>query len=474
MENDTTDGGVLSTDQTQEEQMTLPDILDTPTGWVLNQQLATYLEMVAHTNLPKEKLDIFKFVLPPSNVLIKHKLDQHLKEMLDKSKAKMVLDEGLQAASEHLVSALGPLSQGWSTAQQLNNMLKSATSNEEVLKHTADIVTCFNAGITLLGQSLQRIGYERRLNVLASVSGSTNEAKQRLRDQEGLLAKRDTDELFGPKFLDIIKEARKDKDAFQKAVIPTKTNVARGRGQTRLQRGNGAPFRGGSSNSRGRASYQAASSRGSGTIHPPFYKNPKSPFERLHSGGFSGKPFGSSMYRGKAQTFSTPMGVHYEGPVYPSNPGGLQNPPCESPVPSKGTSPNSIFGGGKTENRKGNERNARRASHSPSPRNPQSIGVESFRSTETRRGSSSPNIKPATSECRGKVPTFQNGIPGINKNCFTTRGLDDQNRSKKCILAPPNLGESQKVSAIQVGGPFIKWRCYHSASGVHHSFGRKS
>ena len=351
MENDTTDGGVLSTDQTQEEQMTLPDILDTPTGWVLNQQLATYLEMVAHTNLPKEKLDIFKFVLPPSNVLIKHKLDQHLKEMLDKSKAKMVLDEGLQAASEHLVSALGPLSQGWSTAQQLNNMLKSATSNEEVLKHTADIVTCFNAGITLLGQSLQRIGYERRLNVLASVSGSTNEAKQRLRDQEGLLAKRDTDELFGPKFLDIIKEARKDKDAFQKAVIPTKTNVARGRGQTRLQRGNGAPFRGGSSNSRGRASYQAASSRGSGTIHPPFYKNPKSPFERLHSGGFSGKPFGSSMYRGKAQTFSTPMGVHYEGPVYPSNPGGLQNPPCESPVPSKGTSPNSIFGGGKTENR---------------------------------------------------------------------------------------------------------------------------
>ena len=66
MENDTTDGGVLSTDQTQEEQMTLPDILDTPTGWVLNQQLATYLEMVAHTNLPKEKLDIFKFVLHPA------------------------------------------------------------------------------------------------------------------------------------------------------------------------------------------------------------------------------------------------------------------------------------------------------------------------------------------------------------------------------------------------------------------------
>ena len=151
-------------------------------------------------------------------------------------------------------SILGPLTKLWATMEgEKTEILR--TSQEQIMREVEEnlntVSTGFEQVITLLGQVINPIVYQRQLGVLTAVFNEKKKAKDLMKDMKGLMNE-DNEELFGPKFEESVVKNQKTKTK-TKEIIGTSSNRSKSNTNQRMPFRGGPPFRGSRGGGRGSA-----------------------------------------------------------------------------------------------------------------------------------------------------------------------------------------------------------------------------
>lgn len=184
--------------------------LEDTSKWTLQGELAEFFHRYCAKHIPEKDLNVAvneKYPVP-TNLRKTLRLDGHMEAFLKKSgkNANVDKDEDLRKISEKVVATMGPLSTVWSTLEKFRN--------EEIAVEDIDIDVMadqLQKSVVMLGQTLNTITYQRRLNVLSAV-GDPKEARAMLRDEavQKQLAESEEDVLLGKPFE---KSAKAETDA---------------------------------------------------------------------------------------------------------------------------------------------------------------------------------------------------------------------------------------------------------------------
>ena len=192
----------------------------------------------------------------PSNIIKPKKLHTASREILEEQHKKTALsnEEMLLNIQNKVFSVLGPLTKLWATMEgEKTDILQ--TSQEQIMPEVEEnlntVSTGFEQVITLLGQVINPIVYQRQLGVLTAVFNEKKKAKDLMKDMKGLMNE-DNEELFGPKFEESVVKNQKTKTK-TKEIIGTSSNRSKSNTNQRMPFRGGPPFRGSRGGGRGSA-----------------------------------------------------------------------------------------------------------------------------------------------------------------------------------------------------------------------------
>ena len=192
----------------------------------------------------------------PSYVIKPKKLDTAFREILEEQHKKTALsnEEMLLNIQNKVFSVLGPLTKLWATMEgEKTDILQ--TSQEQIMPEVEEnlntVSTGFEQVITLLGQVINPIVYQRQLGVLTAVFNEKKKAKDLMKDMKGLMNE-DNEKLFGPKFEESVVKNQKTKTK-TKEIIGTSSNLSNSNTNQRIPFQGGPPFRGSRGGGRGSA-----------------------------------------------------------------------------------------------------------------------------------------------------------------------------------------------------------------------------
>ena len=142
----------------------------------------------------------------PTNIPKPRKLDEYYKELLEENRAKteLTLDGTLEKIQSKTLNIMGPLSKLWFRFEEA-----LAQENNMVQLNLNELIQYLEQSVMLVGQAINVITFNRRLNVLSAVH-HMQKAKNIIKDQAELLEKPSVD-LFGRVFRDHMKETAKVK-----------------------------------------------------------------------------------------------------------------------------------------------------------------------------------------------------------------------------------------------------------------------
>ena len=119
-----------------------------------------------------------------------------------------------------IIKGMGPLAGTWATMQEAANEMAGRVDDNvaDELKGVTEIIGNLNATIAHIGQGLQKLAHERRLNIMAALS-SLETAKARLVQGEKDISADESDQLFGEKFAESLAANNKEIASFKKALV---------------------------------------------------------------------------------------------------------------------------------------------------------------------------------------------------------------------------------------------------------------
>ena len=161
--------------------------------WDLPEDLAIYLK--DKTEIFIKDSDIQESILKdnpvPSNIIKPKKLDTAFREILEEQYKKTALsnEEMLSNIQNKVFSVLGPLTKLWATMEGEKTEILQTSQEQitpEVEENLNTVSTGFEQVITLLGQVIKSIGYQRRLGVLTAVFQQEKESQGLDEGYEGI------------------------------------------------------------------------------------------------------------------------------------------------------------------------------------------------------------------------------------------------------------------------------------------------
>ena len=198
--------------------LSLPCLFQQPNKWSLEPQLATFYNQVSSKRLDKSQMESYLEIPSPENIKAKSKLDQHYKALLEGKNFHRTLkqDEGLANTQAMFQSAMGPLAYAWQITHGLyQGLLPTDEEGESMdedrkmeVQQAKELMDSMNAGVVLFGQAMNRLVYERRVQVLGDLN-TPQLAKAKLKAAEASFAEEESDELFGKTFREDVKEQNK-------------------------------------------------------------------------------------------------------------------------------------------------------------------------------------------------------------------------------------------------------------------------
>ena len=356
----------------------------------------------------------------PSNIIKPKKLHTASREILEEQHKKTALsnEEMLLNIQNKVFSVLGPLTKLWATMEgEKTDILQ--TSQEQIMPEVEEnlntVSTGFEQVITLLGQVINPIVYQRQLGVLTAVFNEKKKAKDLMKDMKGLMNE-DNEELFGPKFEESVVKNQKTKTK-TKEIIGTSSNRSKSNTNQRMPFRGGPPFRGSRGGGRGSAFFTRGFNYSRGT-----YQNRRGKTNISGNSAFRKilqSPSNSKENISKCITSSSPSReTKFPRELEDSNKrlsnirlsSALQNSICGQGITLPTESSESIKNElcGTTNNRPGNFQHARKRGHIKSDSLQKSIPKYAIYSEEKRRGQS-PCNKSETSELLHSLSTLQDG-----------------------------------------------------------------
>lgn len=175
--------------------------------WSLPVELATYANEASEEFIPEKELkeQVLLEAPRPSNLDPIKVLDESLGNVLKKEHPQSLeLDRMLKKVQERVADIMGPLSKVWMMVENV----RTATEEEE-LPSPEEVAKTVEKTVTMVGQCLNVLTYERRRNVLSATSKiSSVQAAATLKEKAPLLQQHDAD-LFGKKYREHMTELHK-------------------------------------------------------------------------------------------------------------------------------------------------------------------------------------------------------------------------------------------------------------------------
>jgi len=426
--------------------------------WDLPNNMLEYVNEQFHTYIPEQTIQdsVLKNNPVPNNLVKSPVLDGFIKSLMeDNYKSYQVNnDKTLGRIQSRIMNSMGPLTKLWSLIDE------ALTSNLEKVEVTMeDINEYVEQTITMLGQAYNNISYQRRIQSLSCIMNDT-QAKQTLKDKAHILD--DHNDLFGERFKNDWYQTMKTKQKCQEVL-----QKESGRGRYKQ------PFRTGPPSQRARGS----GGRGQQQYLVRRHNYPP-PAPNHGSNHFSGKNIfskftggsprtnsckseqcspndiksfqkgnSSSASRGETKIFQEKLGTSHSRSKYSECYIGLQNSISDdtnTEIFSKSLSNKRL-----KSSRSGNTGHVEKTGHKKGQSQGGPIFEQSLSGGKEGRGEPPGNKSETTEYFRSIYPLQNGGVEHI-KRYITTRRLNVQTRSKKCILWRTTSPRVKKVCEVQM------------------------
>ena len=187
-------------------------------NYKLSEELSSYIksscvEYVSDKVLKERILDENPV---PENVIRTKKLDSFLKELLEEKGKKFCIkaDTNLMNIQDRIRYVFGPLSKVWTMVEEEKEAVFQHAADDpemqESVESVKDSCTLVEQIVTLLGQAMNSLSYQRRHNILSALSVDKAKAKELLKEEKDSIDK-DEHFLFGEDFKDHLKKQVKVK-----------------------------------------------------------------------------------------------------------------------------------------------------------------------------------------------------------------------------------------------------------------------
>ena len=449
--------------ETQKKKFFLPEIKSKKKDWQLPEELADFFKERCQSHMSDRDLEEFLEVPVPSNLDYPTKLDPFMKALLEKKGLNKTLsvDDEMQKLHSRLFQIMGPLGKAWSSIQSITQ------SDEEEGPDPEEILKDLNSTIVLLGQTINKMAYERRLSVLSALNDAKS-AKRQIKDNLDDINK-EKKCLFGDEFQKHIKTLTKAQESAEK--LFTKAGTKR-----KFPSSNSRPFL--PSSSSNNSSYSSrtnaggasfSKNRGGGfswkrgkTVSINCIKHSNNYFaksETCKSGSkksLSRKTSRKLFRSGKIKEFLSELENNKFRPNNLGNSPRLEVTHNRQTSSSEGAKRNSNVQLRATGSGQGNQNNAGKGCPERGTTSGKSVPVKHICQTQKRGEKISTNNKFETLEQVHAIHPFQNGGHEECNGSLKPRRLHDQDRSEGSLLACPNSQRLAEVSAFSVEGEIVR------------------
>lgn len=127
---------------------------------------------------------------PPKNLDKVRILDESFKELLTEAGKKVVveLDEALMNIQKRVLDVLGPFCSIWFNMEvDKDKVVGDKNAPEELINEARAASISFEQTVTLIGQLINHILYQRRFSILSAMFNDKKKAKLLLKDWKDLL-----------------------------------------------------------------------------------------------------------------------------------------------------------------------------------------------------------------------------------------------------------------------------------------------
>jgi len=150
--------------------------------WNLPNDMAEYFVKQCSEFIKPSEIEehITSYCPPPKNIGKVKLLDNAFKEILTESgkKAIVELDETLMNVQSRIWDVLGPFSQLWMGMETDKDSLEEdEATSDEMREGMANASTLYEKTVTLIGQTVNNLLYQRRYNVLSGIFNDKKRAK---------------------------------------------------------------------------------------------------------------------------------------------------------------------------------------------------------------------------------------------------------------------------------------------------------
>lgn len=437
--------------------------------WSLPQDMVEYFHKQMNNFIKPSDLEesITSDCPPPKNLEKVKVLDESFKELLNETGKKVVVeqDEILMNIQKRVWDVLGPFCSLWMNMEEDKDKVIKDDEVPEDIKMGAEVAsTTFEQTVTLIGQLVNHILYQRRFMILSAMFNDKKKAKQLLKDWKDLLM--DTESyLFGEKFEDkVIKTQKtklKTKQLLKDSMAPKNPRFPKGPPPQRPR-------------GRGRGSWSFKSFR---PVNPANYSNNQDGFSNRGGRGknikFSSvsknlnresKPCSPSFERafwgfsktchstsGKAEVLSKNLGKGDERSNYSRASSGLQDSFYSLEGSDSEDSSSSIENeqGRRGDYRSGGSELVEKRGHRRSCFDSRS-SLEHFIYSQKEGPRVSSCNKSQVSQFSHPLLSFQDGGFASTERSVVSRRLPNQIRSKGCLLLSTTGRAVQKICQIRV------------------------
>ena len=435
-------------------------------NWSLPKDMNDYVnDLFSHYTPDKDiQESIMQYNPVPNNMVVCTDLDDFLKQIMEeKQKGKeLALDKLLRKFQEKTLNIMGPMSRLWHTLENASN-----SEEQKVELSIDDFRVIIEQSITLTGQLFNSLTYQRRLNVLQSITTKDSKAKQLLRDKASLLESNGK-HLFGSNFeediIKTLKSKKKCEELLKKHWSPQTNQKPFQKGPPQQNRGGGGrSFSFAKKESQGKNKLFSRSfpqhSRHTGDEWPKGSSSSISPVCHGDTSSTSGRTI--KFIPKKLESVNT-------GSSYPVSSGRLRNSIFKRATPRETHLCINECRTGQSHT-PGGPRNVKEGGNPQSSSSPKTVFKPLIFSGQKRWGQAT-SYKSKTIKLVHSLPTFQNGGPSFTKGTAAEQRLSMQTRSKRCLLLYTNESKVEEVPPFSVGRESVRVPLYvfRTRSGPSH------
>ena len=441
------------------KRFSLPKISTKAAAWNLPEELAAFLQERCTTHLSEKELEEFTTTAAPNNIKGALKLDPFMRTLLERKGMNRVLsiDDEQQKIHEKLFQVMGPLSAAWLAVQNVVNGEEEDPDPDTVLKH-------LNDSLVLLGQAINKIGYERRLAILSTLNDN-KQARKQLRENQDEINK-ESKFLFGEEFQKQLKACAKAQESADKLLskslkrkLPPTDNQPNQAGSSRAST---RPTGGASSwSKRGRGSFHKKGKK----INHSEYPKQQQPVDPRESKVGSPKPKRS--FFKKLRNRITPISRQTEilsgklvkdnsRPEYLRDCERLETSTERQTTSMEGAKSDSNEGTGKEGCNRGNSFNDSKGCSDRGSKCERSVHLNNFCQAKKGAKQISTNNKSEEIKCPPALHPFQNGRDEKCVGPVESGGLYGQDRPQRCLLAHRDSSGIKEISSFSLGPKTIR------------------